>query len=145
VTFDSQSKPRRKKDPDGTEYLWSPGVGRYIKCAGEPDPPEVVVKKREKRKQKKFAMIPLWWSRRANEDCGEYGSPNIHVCAELVHRAWKAKGESFVMPRAEGVSRKAKTRSLRGLETAGLIRVQWRVGRSPVVTCTEPVPWRKTE
>jgi hypothetical protein len=78
----------------------------------------------------------LWWARQAHEGCGEYGPANILVCAELVRRAWQTKDESFVMPKVMGVGKKVKTRSLRGLEAAKLITVEWRPGRSPVVTLT---------
>jgi hypothetical protein len=136
-------RPKRKRDPDGTEYVFSPSANRYIACETAPEVPEVVAKRerRETRKNEAFAQIPLWWARRANEDCGEYEPPNILVCAELVHRAFK-NGESFVMPKVPGVGKKVKLRSLRALEAAGLIEVEWRRGQSPLITCPELRPER---
>jgi hypothetical protein len=135
-------RPKRKRDPDGTEYVFSPSANRYIACETVPEVPEVAAKRerRENRKNEAFAQIPLWWARRANEDCGKYDPPNILVCAELVHRA--LNGTSFVMPKVTGVGKKVKVRSLRALETAGLITVQWRRGQSPLITCPKIRPER---
>jgi hypothetical protein len=80
-----------------------------------------------------FAIVPLWWAARAVEDGAD---PNLMVCVDLVHRAWKAKGKTFVMPNRKGMSRKAKIRTLRELERAGLIAVEWRDRKSPAVTLT---------
>jgi hypothetical protein len=79
-----------------------------------------------------FAIIPLWWAARAVEDAGV--PVNLLVCADLVYRAWRAKGKSFVMPNRGGVPRKIKICTLRGLERAGLISVEWRPRKSPIVT-----------
>jgi len=93
-----------------------------------------------------YAPMPLWWAQRASEDCGEYGPPHVLVCVELVHRAWEAEEKggdlvAFVMPKVVGVTKRVKIRSLRALEAAGLIKVQWRTGRSPLVTSTERFRW----
>jgi hypothetical protein len=79
-----------------------------------------------------FAIVPLWWAARAVEDAGV--PVNFMVCVDLVYRAWKTKGKSFVMPNLQGVDHKTKARTLRGLERAGLISVEWRRRKSPVVT-----------
>jgi hypothetical protein len=79
-----------------------------------------------------FAIVPLWWAARAVEDAGV--PVNFMVCVDLVYRAWKAKGKSFPMPNRKGVDKKTKARTLRGLERAGLITVEQRPRKSPVVT-----------
>ena len=81
-----------------------------------------------------YAIIPLWWAARAVEDAGV--PVNLMVCVDLVHRAWRAKGKTFVMPNRPGVNKKTKWLTLRGLERAGLITVEWRPRKSPVVTLT---------
>jgi hypothetical protein len=135
------SKPARKRAKDGTEYVYSPSLGQYVEVESVPELPEVTAKlhKREKWARGAFAVIPLWWARRAHENCGKYGPPNTLVCVELFHRRVITKSESFVMPAVKGVGKKVKLRSLRGLEEAELITVEWRRGRSPVITFT-PFP-----
>jgi hypothetical protein len=125
--------PRRKKDPDGTEYLWSPSADRYIACASGPESPEMVAKreKRARRKAEAFVMIPLWWAARAGED-GRLAE--FLVCVDLVYRAWRANGNNFVLPNRAGVDPKVKYRVLRALEKAELVAVEWRRGKSPIIT-----------
>jgi hypothetical protein len=74
-----------------------------------------------------FASIPLWWAAKT-------GDPDLMVYVDLIYRAWRAKGKTFPMPNTKGVSRKTKTRILLALERAGLITVEWRRFKSPVVT-----------
>jgi hypothetical protein len=62
------------------------------------------------------------------------GDPDLMVYVDLIYRAWRAKGKTFPMPNTKGVSRKTKTRILLALERAGLITVEWRRFKSPVVT-----------
>jgi hypothetical protein len=113
--------------------------GRRIEIETLPDPPEVAANlhKRGKRAQEAFARIPLWWARRANEGCGKYGPPNILVCAELFYRGFKERSKRFVMPAVKGVTRRVKLRSLRAIEEAELVTIEWRLGRSPVITFTQ--------
>jgi hypothetical protein len=115
--------------------------GRQIAVETMPDPPALAarISKRAKKAEEAFVIIPLWWVRRASEDCGKYGPPNVQVCVELFYRGWVAKGKSFVMPKVGGVGKSVKIRSLRALEEAGLITVEWRPGRSPIITSTEPI------
>jgi hypothetical protein len=112
--------------------------GRRIEIETLPDQPEVAAKlrKRSKKTEEAFAIVPLWWAARACSP-GGYG-PNLLVCVELIHRSWKAGGESFIMPNVKGVDPKTKYRTLHLLEGAGLITVKWRIGKSPVVAMTVP-------
>ena len=56
----------------------------------------------------------------------------------LVYRAWQDKSSTIVVPNAAlakyGVSREVKRRALAELETAGLITVARRHGKTPIVT-----------
>jgi hypothetical protein len=85
-----------------------------------------------------FAMVPLSWAKRVREGCAHV---DFLVCVVLVHRAWKvrAKGGTFTMPNIAGVHHDIKNRTLRALERAGLITVQWRERRSPVITLAVPI------
>jgi hypothetical protein len=84
-----------------------------------------------------FAIVPLWWAEQAAK-AGR--NVNLLVCVNLVYRAWRAKGrageKSFVMPNSKGVDRGTKIRTLRALERAGLIAVEWRARKSPIITLT---------
>jgi hypothetical protein len=56
----------------------------------------------------------------------------------LVHRSWKRQSPTVSVPnealRAYGVSREVKRRALKDLEAAGLIEVDYRPYKNPVVT-----------
>ena len=92
---------------------------------------------RRRRKDGQFAKVPLWWAAVAVKATK---APEILVCVDLQYRAWKAKGQSFVLPNRwledRGVSRKAKSRILHSLETAGLITAERRKGKNPRITLT---------
>jgi hypothetical protein len=89
----------------------------------------------KRKKAESFARVPLWW---AAEAAKVIKAPELLVCADLLYRAWKAKGQSFTMPNGwlekKGVSRKAKCRVLRNLATGGLLVVEWRSRKSPHIT-----------
>jgi hypothetical protein len=84
-----------------------------------------------------FAIVPLWWAERAAK-AGR--NVNLMVCVDLVYRAWRARGKvgekRFAMPNSRGIYRGTKTRTLRALERAGLIAVEWRDRKSPIITLT---------
>jgi hypothetical protein len=87
------------------------------------------------KKAETFVKVPLWWIEKAAQ---AISAPSALVCIYLLHTAWKAKSATFLLPngrlRKAGVSRKVKSRVLRDLETAGLIRVERRPRKSPLVT-----------
>jgi hypothetical protein len=84
---------------------------------------------------KPFVKVPLWW---AAEAAKATKTPKALVCIRLLHMAWKANSHTFPLPNgkleAEGVSRFAKYRALRELEAAGLITVERRHGKAPLVS-----------
>jgi hypothetical protein len=90
-----------------------------------------------RRKDDQFAKVPMRW---AAEAVKATKAPEILVCVDLQYRAWKAKGQSFVLPNRwleeNGVSRKAKSRILRDLEAADLIKAVRRKGKNPRITLT---------
>ena len=84
--------------------------GRKIEVETLPERPSVATerRKREKKEQEAFAIVPLWWAERG-------GLAEISVCTDLLHRAWRAKGKSFILPNPKGVDPKIKYRVLRKL------------------------------
>jgi hypothetical protein len=89
----------------------------------------------QKPKKDAFVKVPLWWGAEAAKATQ---SPTTLVLIELLYRSWKAKSLTFPLPNGRlsknGVSRKVKCRVLRDLEAAGLIMVERRHGKTPLVT-----------
>jgi hypothetical protein len=82
-----------------------------------------------------FARVPLKW---AAEVAKATNSPGYMVFVLLAYLTWKNKGRAFVLSNDRlsryGVSREVKYRALARLENAGVIRVQRRGRRAPLVT-----------
>jgi len=82
-----------------------------------------------------FAKVPLSWAAAAAKATK---SPRAMVWVLLQHMAWRNDGAPFPLSNAllakHGVSREVKRRALAALEAAGLIVVERRHGRAPVVT-----------
>jgi hypothetical protein len=66
------------------------------------------------------------------------GSKQFLVWLYVFHRVWSDKNQTVAVANqtldAWGVRRKEKYKALRLLEEAGLVAVQWRTRRSPLVT-----------
>jgi hypothetical protein len=89
-----------------------------------------------KRKQaEEFVKVPRWW---AAEAAKATRMPRMLVLLELLHRSWKARSLTFPLPNGslgkKGAGREAKRRVLRDLERAGLITVERRHRKAPIVT-----------
>ena len=90
-----------------------------------------------KRKPRKdaFVQVPLDWFKAAAKATR---SPQAFVSVWLLHLAWKANSPTFPVPNGQleqhGVSRYAKYRALARLERAGLITVDRRDRKTPIVT-----------
>ena len=86
-------------------------------------------------KREPFAMVPLWWARAASKATR---TSRAFVWVWLVHLAWKAKSLTFAVPNGQleryGISRYTKGRTLRDLELAGLIMIERRIRKTPIVT-----------
>jgi len=89
--------------------------------------------KREKKEP--FAKVPLRWAAVAARATK---TTKCLVWIELLHMAWRKGSPTFPLPcgklEKRGVSRETRRRALRELETAGLIQVEWKHGKTPVVT-----------
>ena len=83
-----------------------------------------------------FVKVPLWWAEAAAKAMHRAGATLVLI--HLLHASWKAKSTTFRLSNSylerNGVSREIKRRVLRDLEAAGLILVDRKKGRSPVVT-----------
>ena len=105
-----------------------------------PDPKKQVAELKAKapvkwKKTRPFAKVYLDTAARA------YAALNCQkamVWAWLIHRAWKRQSRSITVPNAElakfGVKPDAKARALRQLEAVGLIEIDRRPRKTPLVT-----------
>jgi hypothetical protein len=86
--------------------------------------------------KKRFVKVPLWWAEAAAK--ATTGGATALVLIYLLHASWKARSTTFPLPNGYlarcGASRKIKYRVLRELEAAGLIVVERRVRKTPLVT-----------
>jgi hypothetical protein len=96
-----------------------------------------VVPKTRRQKVDPFAKVPLRWATAAAKATR---TPKALVWVLLLHEVWKTKGAPFPLSNERlsryGVTRETKRRALAEMEAAGLITVERRRGRAPVVTKT---------
>jgi hypothetical protein len=89
----------------------------------------------KRKKVEAFVKVPLWWITAAAKHAR---SPATLVMVELLRASWKARSSTFSLPNSRlaklGVSREIKRRVLRDLERSGLITVERRPSKSPIVT-----------
>src|SRR5262249_43198838 len=89
----------------------------------------------KRKKAEPFVKVPLWWIKKATTATR---TSKALVCVWLLHLAWKTKSTTFPLPSGKlgklGVSRYAKRSALRELEASGLIAVEQRCGKNPLVT-----------
>jgi hypothetical protein len=86
-------------------------------------------------KHRKFIKVPLIWKECLSEAAyiGTY-----RVALHLLYRHWKEGGRPILLSNValatEGVSRWGKWRALRELELLGLVKIERRPRKSPVIT-----------
>jgi hypothetical protein len=100
--------------------------------------PEKIRKRREQ-----FVQVPMWWIERLGDAPAASGK-TILVALHLWHLDYKHHGKPFAlangMLKYDGVSRDSKYDALNDLERRGLIRVERRVRKSPIIhLIREPV------
>ena len=92
-------------------------------------------RRQSKVRKDTFVKVPLWWIEQATRATR---TPRAFVCIWLLHLSWRARSTTFPRPNdrlgKRGVDRQAKRRTLLALEAAGLITVERRHGKTPVVT-----------
>jgi hypothetical protein len=95
----------------------------------------------QKRRQH-FVTVPYSWIERLAEPRGEppvgASGKTYHVALHLLYLHWKGNGQPIKLANGmleyDGVSRQSKWRALADLEHRGLIRVERRPSRSPIVS-----------
>jgi hypothetical protein len=88
---------------------------------------------RAKKRKQRFVMVPLVWvDRLMNAKL----AATCKVALHILHTSWKRKSSSFPLSNRglPGVDRKAKSRALKELELLGLVVIERRSQRSPIVT-----------
>ena len=88
-----------------------------------------------RKKFQSYVKVPLKLTARA---AAAIGDRRLFVWIWLLHRTWQRGTATVVVPSAAlqkyGVSRDVKRHALKQLEAAGLITIDWRPHRNPVVT-----------
>ena len=109
------------------------------KFAARPVPAKI----RKRREQ--FVMVPMWWveklgrCRIGNASCETPRATGTahQVALHLLHLHWKHHGKPFKLPNGmlgyDGISRRSKWRTLPDLERRGLITVERRLRKSPII------------
>jgi hypothetical protein len=96
---------------------------------------EAMAPTKRKKKAEAFVKVPLWWAEAA---ANATDTPVLLVLMELLRRHFKTHNLTFPLPNGRlqklGVSRDVKRRVLHNLERAGLITVERRPNKSPIVT-----------
>jgi hypothetical protein len=91
--------------------------------------------KPKQRQADPFVKVPLRWAAKAAKATK---TPKALVWVWLLHTSWKTKRTTFPFPngklKGDGVARFTKHRALQELEAAGLITVERRHGKTPIVT-----------
>jgi len=99
-----------------------------------PDQLRTVTPKKILKRRGHFIGVPFNWLERLNGASGKTYSLALH----LLYRHWKAKGRPFAvangMLQIDGISPTSKLRALAELEARGLVSVERRPLKSPIVT-----------
>jgi hypothetical protein len=96
--------------------------------------PHVPAKIRKRREQ--FILVPMRWYEKLAKPtpASRY---TVLVALYLLHLNWKNNGKPFKLASGmldyDGIDRYTKYRALRDLERRGLITIEWRRGKSPIV------------
>jgi hypothetical protein len=94
--------------------------------------------KKLERRRRHFISVPMVWFERLAGASGQ--TYRIALC--LLYLAWRARGEPIQLAngllRVDGVSRYSKWRALDELERRGLIVIERRPRRSPIIKLLNP-------
>jgi hypothetical protein len=86
--------------------------------------------------ERRYTIFPYAWQVRLR-DCK--ASSTYRLALHLLYEHWRSGGHrirlSNVALATEGVGRTAKLHGLRELERVGLVQVEWRPKKAPLVTC----------
>jgi len=97
-----------------------------------------VLPRKIQKRQQQFVIVPMVWRERLAGATGH----TVLLALDLLYLGWKNKGEPVklanVMRQHDGISRQSKWRVLNDLERRGLVRVERRSRRSPLVHLSHP-------
>lgn len=101
---------------------------------GDPAPEtRAVVPRKIKKRGEHFVMVPWSWIERLNGATGQ----TYRVALILLYMSWKGRGATVKLANGmlgiDGVSPRSKWRALNALEQRGLIAVERRPRRSPII------------
>jgi hypothetical protein len=86
-----------------------------------------------KKKRERFVCVPWSWVEKLSGARGQ----TLRVAIVLLHLHWKAQGRPVKLAngklQSDGISRRAKWRALLELESLGLISIERRPKKSPVI------------
>jgi hypothetical protein len=88
-----------------------------------------------RRRHRHFIMLPMAWFERLDGASGQ----TYRLALVLIYLSWRKRGEPIALANGrlteiDGVNRFSKWRALAELERRGLIRIERRPSRSPVIT-----------
>ena len=102
-----------------------------------PDQLHSITPKKILKRREHFIRVPFSWLERLNGASGKDYSLALH----LLYRHWKAKGRPFTLANGmleiDGISRATKWRGLAKLERRGLVTIEHRNHKSPVITVVD--------
>jgi hypothetical protein len=94
---------------------------------------KVSVSRKERKRREQFVMVPFSWIEKLDGATGQ----TYRVALLLLHEHWRRRGQPIrvnnCMVVNVGISRQSKWRALSELERHGLITVERRPRKSPVV------------
>ena len=97
-------------------------------------PRRVVEPHKLEKRRKHFVQLPWTWVEALSGASGQ----TWQLAAHLLYLNWKGKGAQIKLANGmleiDGINRQAKWRALSGLERRGLVTVERRPARSPLVT-----------
>jgi hypothetical protein len=109
------------------------------KLALDPATPQLkapYVPARIRKRREQFTILPMVWKEMLGAKPMASGATH-QVAWHLLHTHWKNRGKPFKLPngllRHDGITRFAKWRALKDLERRGLVRIERRQRRSPIV------------
>jgi hypothetical protein len=99
-----------------------------------PAPSPVPAKIKKRRQQ--FVMVPMWWYEKLANPVPACRATCL-IAMHLLHLDWKNLEKPFKLANGmleyDGISRFSKYRALKDLERRGLISVDWRGKKSPII------------
>jgi hypothetical protein len=97
------------------------------------------------KRREHFIKVPMWWYEKLANPLPATRC-TAPLALHLLYLNWKSRGEPFKLVNGtlsyDGISREMKTRALKDLEQRGLVSVEWRERKSPVVHVHTELPRR---